>query len=451
MDLNRADGEVTDGGPRAPDGRLRLPWLDPDDRTWAVGVQRRGSDGTRRDPRDRRGRLRIDVVDLVRALPAPDEVLEALPGDSGLDSAQERWLLDATTRRWSAITARFGTESHTVARRLVDRGVLELRVPVTHAVLDLEHPHSWRLTDAWRAAAAHAARSRAARRGSAADEACAAAKLVEDLDPKLAQALRSAPGHWALLPVLVAAARDLASGVRHDGPRAFSQIHFGDSKIRENAPDILRDAGASEESIDLLGLRRSPYLGFGGPIMVAGLLASSVPGPVRFRADPHRPLTVTLHPAAARLLLVENLQAAEAVCDTYPGVATLWFAGQPSDTVLDTGSTLAQQAGQRGLRVLVAPDADLGGAYIATRLLEAMPPALELEIIDVGRVAHPSGSDFSARTVAHLGRLRRRAEEGGAGPYSSVVAEYIAALIRRGHAVEQEATIRAALDQACRG
>lgn len=448
MDLSGADGEARDAGPRTPDGRLRLPWLDPDDRTWAVAVSRRGPDGLRRDARDRRRRLKIDEVDLIRAVsPGAARAAEAAPGASGLEPAKERWLLNATTRRWPAIRATFGAKSQSVALRLVDRGVVELRVPVVGAVLDLENPRAWRLTDTWRALAAEAAQSRAASRSSAAEEAHTAADLVDDLDPALAEALRSAPDHWAFLPVLVAAAHDLASGVRHDGPRAFSQIHFGDTKVRDDAPEILREAGASEESIDLLGLRRSPYVGFGGPITVAGLLTSSVPGPVRFRADPHRPLAVRLQPAATRLLLVENLQAAEAVCDTWPDVAVLWFAGQPADTVLDTCVTVARQAGDRGLRVFIAPDADLGGAHIATRLLAAMPAALDLVIVDVGSVAHPAGIDLSTRTVAHLERLHSRAEQGGAGPHSSTLVDYVATLIRRGHAVEQEATIRAAIDQ----
>jgi hypothetical protein len=434
-------------GPRAPDGRLRLPWLDPDDHTWAVAVPRRGAAGASREARDRRGRLKIDRVDLVRATPPErDTAPAARPGASGLDPTRERWLLDATTRRWAAVTSTFGAESHATARRLVDRGVVELRVPVTGAVLDLERPYAWRLTDNWQVLAARARRSRADDRGRAAEEARAAANLVGDLDAELARALVSAPDHWPLLPVLVSAARDLASGVRHDGPRAFSQVHFGDSKLRENAPDILREAGVGEETIDLLGLRRSPYVGFGGPIVVTGFPVSDVPGPVRFRADPHRPLDVRLHPAATRLLLVENLQAAEAVCDTRPDIATVWFAGQPADTVLAVCLALAQQASRHGLRVLVAPDADLGGANIVNRLLDGMPVEIELEIIDVGGVTHPPGSAFSERTLTHLGRLRHRAERGGSGPHSTALADYVAALIHRGHAVEQEATIRVAID-----
>lgn len=437
-----------DGGPWAPDGRRRLPWLDPDDCTWAVAAPPRGAGGAHRDARDRRGRLKIDRVDLIRATPPErDAPTAARPAASGLDPTTERWLLDATTRRWAAITSTFGAESRATARRLVDRGVVELRVPVTGSVLDLEHPYAWRLTDDWQALAARAKRARADHKGRAAQEAQAAADLIVDLDADLARALRSAPDHWPLLPVLISAARDLASGVRHDGPRAFSQVHFGDSKLRENAPDILREAGASEETIDLLGLRRSPYIGFGGPIVVTGLTVSDVPGPVRFRADPHRPLAVGLHPAATRLLLVENLQAAEAVCDTRPDIATIWFAGQPAETVLEVCLALVQQARRNGLQVLVAPDADLGGANIANRLLDGMPGEVELEIVDVGEVTHPPGSAFSERTLTHLGRLRHRAEQGGSGPHSTALADYVTALIDRGHAVEQEATIRYAIER----
>lgn len=450
MDLNDEAGNsggAGAGGPRAPDGRLRLPWFDPDERTWAVAIPRRGANGSHRDARDRRGRLKVDKVDLVRASPPGRDASPAAQTDaSGLNPAQERWLLDATTRRWAAITSTFGPESHAIARGLVEAGVVELRVPVNDAALDLEHPYSWRLTETWTALASRIRQSRSDRRTRVAEEAHAAASLTASLDPELARALRSAPDHWPLLPVLIAAARDLAAGIRHDGPRAFSQAHFNDSKIRENAPDILREAGASEDTIDLLGLRRSPYIGLGGPITVAGLNASDVPGPVRFRADPHRPLAISIQPAATQLLLVENLQAAEAACDTHLGIATAWFAGQPADAVLDSCMILARQAGRRRVRVLVAPDADLGGAHIATRLLKAIPPNLDLEIVDVGGVPHPPGPHFSAQALAHLDRLQRQAAQDASCPYSPKLSEYLATMIRRGYAVEQEATIRAALE-----
>ena len=325
MDINGGEG-IAPRSQRTPDGRLHLPWLDLDDQIWAVAVPKRGPDGTRRDPEDRKGRLRIEAVDLIRApSPIPNAVAvpEAVLGSSGLDEARERWLLSTSRRTWTVITAQFGSEAHVIARQLVSRGVVELRVPIRNAVMDLGHPRRWQLAPPWDLLAARVRETRNELRAVAAEDARAAAEMVTDLDPGLAEALRSAPEHWALLPVLVAAARDLSKGLRHDGLRAFSQAHFRNSKVREDAPGILRDAGASEESIDALGLRRSPYIGLGGPISVAGFTTSQVPGPVRFRVDRHRPLRVTLQAAATRLLLVENLQAAEAACDLYPEMATV--------------------------------------------------------------------------------------------------------------------------------
>lgn len=208
------------GGPWAQDGRLRLPWLDPNERVWVVAVPRRGADGTHRNQRDRRGRLKINAVDLIRAGP-PDcdrAALTAPPDASELDGSHERWLLGATRRSWAAITSRFGAESLGTAMRLIDQGAIELRVPVAGAFLDLGHPICWRLTDEWRLLAEAAKRSRADRRGRAAEEAISAADAVAHLDPELAQALRSGSVHSLLLPVLVAAALDLASGIRHDAP-----------------------------------------------------------------------------------------------------------------------------------------------------------------------------------------------------------------------------------------
>ena len=136
------------------------------------------------------------------------------------------------------------------------------------------------------------------------------------------------------VPVLGYAAEDLAAGVSHDGPRAFSQAHFTHTRAREDVAAILLDGSASEASLLALGLRRSPYLGLGGP--------------------------VTLH--------TENLQAAEAACDTYSDLAVTWTAGQPADSPLRLITHLADQVEH----VLIITDADLGGVRIAQRVLAAL-------------------------------------------------------------------------------
>jgi hypothetical protein len=126
----------------------------------------------------------------------------------------------------------------------------------------------------------------------------------------------------------------------------------------------------------------------------------------------------------------------------------VWFAGQPSEAVLQQCADITGQAGQRHLHVMVAPDADLGGARIVARLLAAMPHELDLELIDVGSAPHPAGKGFSDPVRIQLERLLIQFTNDQSGPYSTSFATYLASILRRGHVVEQEATIRASIDQA---
>jgi hypothetical protein len=155
--------------------------------------------------------------------------------------------------------------------------------------------------------------------------------------------------------VLGYAAEDLAAGVSHDGPRAFSQAHLTHTRAREDVAAILLDGSASEASLLAPGLGRSPYLGLGGPVTLHTatghvLDLGALDGPVRFRADQRTPVTATT--TAVTLLVIENLQAAEAACDTY------------SDSI----THLADQAEH----VLIITDADLGGVRIAQRVPAAL-------------------------------------------------------------------------------
>jgi hypothetical protein len=265
--------------------------------------------------------------------------------------------------------------------------------------------------------------------------AAAAAALVADLDERLAAALASGRGHEPLLPVLVHAAEDLAAGRVHDGPRAFSQTHFEHTKARDDAPDILAAAGASPQTIAALGLRRSPYLGLGGPLRLTVAeqpwSLRGVHGPIQIRAD--QPLTVALEGSRPPLLaLIENLQAAESVCDHHPGVAVLWSAGQPSTRTLAIITALSAQAE----RVLIATDADLGGVRIAGRLLTALPDPARAVILDVGTCPHEPRAPFGEASVTGLEAYTNR--EDSIGAFARAIAE-------RGYPVEQEAAIRSAL------
>lgn len=452
---------------RLPDGRPRLRWAEPTDRVYAV-VEQRLRDGVRVDPVDRRGRLKADLIRLVATRP-PARKVELRRRDGAvldpsawgrtladsvslpavgtlkpavtLNAAQWRFVTGASTRAWSRVVDQFGDDAPAVAMALVEAGVVELNVPVLPpARLDLAHPKGWYLTSGWAEHAANADAARTQAREKLTERACELAEKVEELDRGLADALRSTAAHSPVLAVLMAAASDLLDGTYHDGPRAFSQLHFGHTKAREDAPEVLRAAGVFEATLDALGLRRSPYVGLGGPLTINGWDARSWPGPIRMRADPHRTLAVLLGDARA-VVLVENLQAAETVCDTYPEVALVWFAGQPANPVLRVCVDVTTQAVGRGMPVLVAPDADLGGARIAARVLHALPAAAKVQVVDAGMQAHQTRGPLSPTAVEALGRIATDSH----GPHSAAVSRFAGAIRQRGYPVEQEAAIRAAL------
>jgi hypothetical protein len=259
-----------------------------------------------------------------------------------------------------------------------------------------------------------------------------AATAVRDIDQDLAAALSSARGTEPRLPTLVYAAEDLTAGITHDGPRAFSRAHFGHTKARDDATDILAAAGIRDASLFALGLRRSPYLGLGGPVVIhtrdTGLELSLLDGPILLRADQRR--QPALATTADVLLVVENLQAAESACDAFPHVAVVWTAGQPADAALGLMASLAYEVEQ----LVIVPDADLGGVRIAQRVLTALPIHASTAIIDVGQQPHPTREPFGPASLAGL----RSALNGPA-------ANLAAACLTRGYPVEQEAATRAAI------
>lgn len=396
-----------------------------------IARPQRHPDGTVR--RDRRGFIKASQVILTPPEEPPPHTDPEDP-PPGVTAKEWRWVLGATRRAWSSINAKFGKRAWPLAHTLARAGTVVLDCNAEN--LRLGAPQQWRLTATGLAAREARTTAQAAHVTGWETRAATAAALIADRDPGLAVALTTGRGHQTRLPVLVHAAEDLAAGRVHDGPRAFSQAHFEHTKARDDAPDILADAGASPETIAALGLRRSPYLGLGGPIRLdlAGQTwdLRGVHGPIQVRAD--QPLTATLLGGNRQvtLAMIENLQAAETICDQFPAVAVLWTAGQPSDHTLQIAATLAVEAAE----VLIATDADFGGVRIAARIAHAVPDATPIRILDAGAHAHDPRDPFGATSRAGLETFTTRCD--AVGDFARIVAA-------RDYPVEQEAAIRSAL------
>lgn len=396
-------------------------------------------------PHDRKGRAvpkRIVLTsDGSRAPAAPG-------GDTGvtMPSDEARWMTASPTRRWTTVEGRLGERARDCATALARSGVLTISCGVLG--LDVGPPTAVTLTPDWAALCRNDRDSRAAHVSGLRDRAAALAPEVETIDSGLAAALAAAKGHEKTLPVLVAAAEDLLAGVAHDGPRAFSQAHFGDTKARDDAPAILTAAGVFPQALGALGLTRSPYVGLGGAVVVTGRTGERTdlwqfPGPVRFRVDPD-PDYFSARPepddGSVTLAVIENLQAAETVCDAF-GLTTsvVWCAGQPADRPLDLIASLAARAD----RVLIAPDADWGGVRIAARIVGALPPGTDFEILDAGTAPHDKREPFGTASREGLGMVKHAAPD-------ERLRMFAAAVLARGYPVEQEASARAVLAVALR-
>jgi hypothetical protein len=329
-------------------------------------------------------------------------------------------------RRWSTIEGEFGDDAWNEAVWLVRAGAVTLRCRVDGGSR-LGAPIAWILTDGW----ADERRRRSRVNASAVEEwfarAESAASGVAALCPELAVALRGTHPSVGTLPVLVYAAEDLASGASHSGPRAFSQVHFGETKARDDAAAVLRGAGVPERTVIALGLRRSDRVGVAGPIVaMAGndeIRFAQLDGPVLLRADQDG-LQLTLRFPCV-LVVIENLQAAEIVADRFPEVALFYTAGLLGAAALHL---LAELTGLAEW-VLVAVDADAGGVRIAEQVLRTSATA---RVLDAGEYPHESRDRWVSEGVA-VSTLER-ALDGPAGALA-------AACLRRGYPVEQEATI----------
>ena len=250
---------------------------------------------------------------------------------------------------------------------------------------------------------------------------------------------QSAPAAKRTL-ILAALAHDLAQGVVHANARSFSLAHTGASKTWDDALAILQSAGIPRSLTQAVGLYRSSRIGIGGPI-TARLTDSDVPlhlnllqGPVLIRADQS---ALSLHLDGTRLAVVENLQAAETLCDTLAenptttaDVGILYSAGMPSRAALHHIAAMAATA----TCTVIAPDADLGGTRIATTIWNALTPTTRTSVrmCDVGAVPHTPQRPWVPDSAVwpHL----RAALTGPAAALAH-------GCLERGYPVEQEACI----------
>lgn len=387
---------------------------------------RAGSDGELIEVKTRSRLAKLERVELAPVVTPTDPVQ--------LEAGEERWLLQTNERRWPAISARYGERALDRAAELARAGVVRLRCRVDERLAVSLPPLGWVLTEPWQRRCAEAKQLRGLEREHWQERALIAAGAVELLCPALAASLRASKPGGSALPVLVYAAEDLVEGVTHDGPRAFSQTHFGHTKARDDVAQVLRAAGVDDDTLVRLGVRRSGRIGVAGPVAAAidgrPVALDLLDGPVLLRAD-QQGLSIRLT-ASAAIVIVENLQAAETLADRHPELAVIYTAGPPSDPALRLIGQLATSAD----RVLVITDADLGGVRIAERLLTAAPTA---ELVDIGVYPHPPAERWPDDGISVAGLIA--ALGGRAG-------ELARACLDRGYPVEQElATIAAVADR----
>jgi hypothetical protein len=400
---------------------------------------------------DRRRRLRLNTVLLLGRRTADADVLGELTDGVGLTPGEKTFVLSADRRSWSAVERQFGDRTWSTAVELARRDLVMIRCEVADD-FKLGPPTAWQLSRATmmsrRTLQESSEASRAVRetRRLAALEALQtdservrrfAPKITGDALEAFAAALETASGS-ARLPVLMAVADDLLAGVRRSSPRDFSIAHFEDSKERDDVAALLADAGVPDEIAGALGLSRSPRMGVAGRIdarindryVALSLLA----GPVLIRTDQPG---LELVNSARELIIVENLQAAEAVMSTVDhdgGTSLVYTAGQPSPSARRHIAAVGAQAE----RILLCPDADLGGVRIATAILRELPHsvATRVTLCDAGAWPHRPQAPWPSDGASVSG-LTRALD----GPAASLASTCLA----RGYRVEQEQNVIAAV------
>lgn len=374
-------------------------------------------DGDRIAVRTRRGLRKFTRVELTSADPAQAEAVV-------LDESERRFVLGAERRSWRAIERRYGQDAWNRCVALARAGVVRLRCDVTHEV-ELGQMIDWRLTTNWSAQRAERLSDRQAAQTETRRQALEAADAVEDISPEFARVLRDVSPHTPSLVAAIAVASDLRDGVVNASPRAFSQRHFGSTKAHDGVAHVLRRLGVPSWVADATGVQRSARIGVAGRIGVhargAQFSASFLAGPLILRAD-QTDLAFTISGNGVALVLVENLQAAEALADVRTELAIVYTGGMPGRATLDRISDLASQAAE----AWIATDADLGGVRISEQLLEAVP---EAHLIDVGTVPHDPQPEWPPNSGYR--RSLERAVTGAAGTLAEAVLE-------RGYPLEQE-------------
>ena len=393
---------------------LPLPGVPDSLRAHAKRQLRVDAGGAQVEVRDRRGRLKLTRVFLEAAEPA----VGFAPAERDLT-----FLLGADRRAWATVEQRFGARAwqQAVAFALGGAVVLECRVDD----LALGDPVAWRLTDAWLTRRRRRSSRRANERANWEQRAQSAADGVAGRWPEFAHALRRHAGPVERR-VLVHAAEDLLAGRSWNGPRAFSQVHFGTTKARDDVGKILARSGVELDAQVELGVLRSGRTGLAGPVVLSSstgfLDFTGIRGPTDVRLDqPELRLTTS----SDVLLVIENRQAAESVSDHWPEIALLWTQGAMGQESLDA---LGQLTGAVA-RVVACPDADLGGVRIAEQVLAVAPAA---ELIDIGAFPHDPRSMWKPDSVSLLGLTA--AVDGPAGGLAR-------ACLARGYPVEQELAV----------
>ena len=376
---------------------------------------RADEDGREVEVRDRHRRTKLARVFLF----APEIDDTVAPSERELT-----FLLGAERRSWPTIVQRVGSgdsaKAWARAVQLVHGGAVEIECSTTGARLG--DPICWRLSERFARRRRQRTTRRRNERASWEQRVRAASDQLEGHWPNLAHALRRHAGPVERR-VLVHAAEDLLAGRSWAGPRAFSQVHFGTTKARDDVGKILARCGVEVEAQIELGVLRAGRTGLAGPVQLISargrLDFAGIKGPTDVRLDQPE---LRLSTSGDVLLVIENRQAAEAISDGYPDSALVWTQGAMGPESLTALEQLAAQV----TRVIACPDADLGGVRIAEQILSVVPGA---ELVDTGAYHHDRRPAWKPDSVSLLGLLA--ASDGPAGALAR-------ACVARGYPVEQE-------------
>ncbi|MGW4441324.1 DUF2399 domain-containing protein [Streptomyces sp. NPDC004682] len=424
----------------------------------AVVRTRHAADGTKRLVNARQtGMPHYSQVDLAAATLPEHIATDAIPALAR--SGDRAFVFNAAHREWRAIQRRYGGHAWATAIKLTRAGVVVLRCNVTAFEMSLGAPIRWYRTDAATRTASQLATQQTttrdqlrsgildavdalhARLSDATTRFSTMKGLTETALESLRSALQAELDRPAPAPkrsrILIAVTRDLCEGTIHPNARAFSQAHTGHTKTWDDARTILSHCGVARAVATAIGLQRDSRIGAGGAIALQtagnGLPLAHLRGPILLRAE-QTDMCLTL--TGARLVVVENLQAAETLCDvlnvrtTSSDVGIAYCGGMPSAAVLGRIADLAAASDA----IVIAPDADLGGIRIATAVYQALPPAAQTRsvICDVGSAAHARQRPWAPDSP--IWEALRTAQ---AGPAAALAQ----GCLDRGYPVEQEAAI----------